>query len=114
MVWGIGYAFDMPGKGDPVSFWVDLSHGEALGTFDMKYRSRFHLAGKEFTAADISVGYGLHVMGLLGLADRLDPSLEDYLARLRERPAFQRAAAAAIARRVRQRWPRFPPSLGAP
>jgi glutathione S-transferase len=53
-----------------------------------------YLAGKEFTAADISVGYGLHVMGLLGLADRLDPSLEDYLARLRERPAFQRAAAA--------------------
>jgi len=53
-----------------------------------------HMAGQDFTAADISVGYGLHVMGLLGLGDRLDPSLKDYLARVSERPAFKRALAA--------------------
>lgn len=52
------------------------------------------LAGQDFTAADISVGYGLHVMGLLGLGDRLDASLKDYAARLADRPAFKRALAA--------------------
>jgi glutathione S-transferase len=53
-----------------------------------------YLAGEAFTAADISVGYGLHVMGVLGLGDRIDPDLTAYLDRLKERPAFQRAAAA--------------------
>jgi glutathione S-transferase len=53
-----------------------------------------YLAGEDFTAADISSGYGLFVMGFLGLADRLDPKLTAYLARLQERPAFQRATAA--------------------
>ncbi len=53
-----------------------------------------YLAGQDFTAADISVGYGLHVMGVLGLGDRLDASLKDYLGRVSERPAFQRALAA--------------------
>jgi glutathione S-transferase len=52
-----------------------------------------YMAGEEFTAADISVGYGLHVLGFLGLGERLDPALRDYLAKLQERPAFQRASA---------------------
>lgn len=51
-----------------------------------------YVAGDEFTAADISVGYGLYVMGFLGLGERLDPTLTAYLGRLQERPAFKRAA----------------------
>jgi len=53
-----------------------------------------YLAGQAFTAADISAGYGLYVMNLLGLGDRLEPRLQDYLSSLQERPAFTRALAA--------------------
>ena len=53
-----------------------------------------YMAGDAFTAADISVGYGLYVMGVLGLGERLDPALQAYAAKLQERPAFQRAMAA--------------------
>jgi glutathione S-transferase len=52
-----------------------------------------YVAGDAFTAADISVGYGLHVMGVLGLGERLDPVLTEYLGRLQERPAFKKAVA---------------------
>jgi len=48
MVRGGGHAFDMPGKHDAVSFWVDLPHGQACRTFDMEDRIGFHLAGKQF------------------------------------------------------------------
>jgi len=50
-----------------------------------------YVAGDEFTAADISVGYGLYVMGFLGLAEQLEPRLKSYLGTLIERPAFKRA-----------------------
>jgi glutathione S-transferase len=53
-----------------------------------------YMAGEDFTAADISVGYGLFVLGFLGLGDRLDPALTAYLAKLQERPAFKKATTA--------------------
>src|SRR5574337_438461 len=45
---GGGHAFDVPGKHDAVSFWVDLPHGQAFRAFNMEYRSAFHLAGQQF------------------------------------------------------------------
>ncbi|HEY1606463.1 MAG TPA: glutathione S-transferase family protein [Allosphingosinicella sp.] len=51
------------------------------------------LLGANFTAADISCGYALGVGRFLHLEERLDPVLRDYLGRIRERPAFQRALA---------------------
>jgi glutathione S-transferase len=53
------------------------------------------IAGDAFTAADISCGFAIGVAKPLGAEERLDPILIDYLARLRERPAFKAAAAHA-------------------
>lgn len=54
-----------------------------------------YIAGKVFTAADISCGYALGLAQFLGFADRLDPVLRDYAGRLAARPAFQRAQSKA-------------------
>ena len=50
-----------------------------------------YVAGKAFTAADISCGYALGFARFLGFEERLDPMLREYLGRLAQRPAFQRA-----------------------
>ena len=51
------------------------------------------MAGRDFTAADISVGYALGFGDFLGLTDQYPSAVADYWARLQARPAFQRAAA---------------------
>ncbi len=51
-----------------------------------------YLAGPDFTAADISCGYAIGLARFMGVEDALDPVLRDYLGRLVERPAYQRAA----------------------
>jgi glutathione S-transferase len=51
------------------------------------------LCADRFTAADISVGYALHLSTLNGLDTHLTPRLRAYLARLTARPAFHRARA---------------------
>ncbi len=51
-----------------------------------------YLAGPDFTAADISCGYAIGFARSLGVGDRLDPILVDYLDRLLDRPAYKRAA----------------------
>jgi glutathione S-transferase len=55
-----------------------------------------YLCGGRFTAADISVGYALHLGGSLGLEESYQPQVKSYLARLRARPAFARATAAEM------------------
>lgn len=56
--------------------------------------SHEYLCAGRFTIADICVGFALHFADLpfMGLADSFEPQVRDYLARLRSRPAFQRAA----------------------
>jgi glutathione S-transferase len=49
-----------------------------------------YLAGT-FTAADISCGWALGLGRWLGFHDRLAPPVQDYVQRLSERPAYQRA-----------------------
>lgn len=51
-----------------------------------------YLLGDEFSAADIMMGFTLEAAQLLGLLGDAYPALDAYLARLRERPAFQKAA----------------------
>lgn len=51
------------------------------------------MAGADFTAADISVGYALGFGEFLGLADRYSPAVADYWKRLQDRPALQKANA---------------------
>jgi glutathione S-transferase len=55
--------------------------------------SSAHLAGEDFTAADISVCYALELGGRLGLAERYDRRVLAYMGRLAERDAYQRALA---------------------
>jgi len=50
-----------------------------------------YVAGKAFTAADISVCYALELGSRIGLADQYSPALKSYLERLRARDAYQRA-----------------------
>lgn len=50
-------------------------------------------AGDAFTLADISVGYGLFLGRLLGLHEEYPQAVTDYFARLKARPAYQRAVA---------------------
>ena len=51
------------------------------------------MAGKEFTAADISVEYGLGMGERLGLADRYGPEITGYRQRMASRPAYKAAMA---------------------
>lgn len=58
-------------------------------------RQADYVAGEGFTAADISCGYALGLSQYLGIEQRLEPPLHDYLARLSQRPAYGRAMAHA-------------------
>lgn len=51
------------------------------------------VAGDVFTAADISCGYALRLARAFRVEERLEAPLRDYLGRVTERPAFQRAVA---------------------
>jgi glutathione S-transferase len=54
-----------------------------------------YIAGDTFTAADISCGYAVGLSRFLGVEERLEQPLRDYVGRLTQRPAYQRAAAKA-------------------
>jgi len=54
---------------------------------------QLHLAGAAFTAADISVGYALGLAEQVDLAEDYPSPVADYWARLKLRPAYQRAVA---------------------
>jgi glutathione S-transferase len=49
------------------------------------------MAGEEFSAADISVGYALDMAERLGLAERFGPTLQAYRTRIASRPACKSA-----------------------
>ncbi len=50
------------------------------------------ILGERFTAADVMVGSGIHFLETFGILGD-EPMLTDYVARCRDREAFQRAAA---------------------
>ena len=55
-------------------------------------RSTDYLCGDQFTLADISVAYALILMRHFKLDQGFSDDIQDYLARLSSRPAFQRAS----------------------
>lgn len=65
----------------------DLAAGAVQGALD----GDGHLVGGRFSVADVLVGTTLMFTVRAGIADELPTSLKDYVARLAERPAFQRA-----------------------
>jgi glutathione S-transferase len=78
--WGGRFAFDL------------ATRRTALVTHQLEKTP--YVAGDRFTAADISIAYALTLWDLLDAGDRLSPTLQAYLARMKARPAYQRACAA--------------------
>jgi glutathione S-transferase len=80
---------------------VELVVAEARETFALRLRAvervlgdgRAFLAAGRLTLADLSVGYALGLSDVLGLHDLLPPIVAEYEARLKARPAYQRAYA---------------------
>lgn len=64
-----------------------------LKLVNARLESHDHLCAGRFTAADIAVGYALYLGEFTGLAPHYKPQTAAYLARLKARPAFQRAQA---------------------
>ena len=50
-----------------------------------------YLTAGRFTAADVAVGYAVHLADVIGIGAGLKPQTRAWLDRLRARPAFQRA-----------------------
>jgi glutathione S-transferase len=66
---------------------------ERLKMLERRLEGRDFLVAGRLTLADISVGYPLHLVGLLGVDNLLGPRSVAYRERLRARPAHQRAIA---------------------
>jgi glutathione S-transferase len=79
----------LPQAVEDYSIWY-LSRLRAVET---ALEDREFLCGGRFTMADIAVHYALFLGETLGLHERYKPRSRDYLERLKERPAFQRARA---------------------
>jgi glutathione S-transferase len=81
---------------DQGNFTIEVIHDlfkKRLGVVTMRLRNHPHVVGEEFTLADISIGYPIHLMlnaERLGLGDLVGPELQGYYDRLSARPAFQR------------------------
>ena len=71
------------------------SVAERLKMLERRLEDRDFLVAGRLTLADISVGYPLHLVGMLGADDLLGPRAAAYRERLRARPAWQRAVAAS-------------------
>ncbi len=54
--------------------------------------ARTYIAGDHFTAADIMLGYSVHIANKYGAMQGAPQSVHDYLTRITERPAFGRSA----------------------
>jgi glutathione S-transferase len=85
----------------PAERRVALIAGEAAETFkerltvlDAHLGETGFLLGKDITAADVMVGYALHLAALMGLMADAPDDVAKYWARLSERPAYQKAVAA--------------------
>ncbi|MBC7104172.1 MAG: glutathione S-transferase family protein [Parvibaculum sp.] len=64
-----------------------------LGILDKELAGKDFICGKDFTAADIMLGYSLLLCKMFGLLTGEYPNTGAYFARLAARPAFQKATA---------------------
>ena len=75
------------GVSEPFEEYVKYQAEKAFEMLAERLDGRTYIAGDRFTAADISVGYSLFLGGFLCGLD-LPQVLQDYLARLQERPTW--------------------------
>jgi len=52
---------------------------------------RNYLCAERFTMADICVGYALHLAQTIGIEEAFTPNVQDWWARITQRPAFKKA-----------------------
>jgi glutathione S-transferase len=64
---------------------------DVLEMLDGQLRERRFIAGDDFTAADIMVGYGVALSKIMRELPPEMSGLSEYLSRLKERPAYGRA-----------------------
>ena len=64
---------------------------EAFGFVEKRLEGRSYLLGEEFSAADVMMGFTLFAARALGVLDDRYANLNRYLARLEQRPAFQKS-----------------------
>lgn len=64
-----------------------------MKALDKVMGGRGYLLGDDFTAADVMVGYALHLASLMRLLDKTPRDIQAYWERLSSRPAYQRAIA---------------------
>ena len=64
-----------------------------LKMVNTRLETQEYLCAGRFTAADIAVGYAVHLADVIGIGAGLKPQTRAWLDRIRARPAFQRAQA---------------------
>ena len=64
---------------------------EAFGFVDKRLEGRDYLLGADFSAADVMMGFTLFAARALGVLDDRYANVNRYIARLEQRPAFQKA-----------------------
>ena len=69
---------------------------EALAVIEEALSDRQHIAGDDFSAADIMVGYGIGLLKLFGLIGDDVPKTAAYLDRIQARPAAKKALAGLL------------------
>jgi glutathione S-transferase len=65
--------------------------GAELDLVEAELSVSAHLAGAEFSAADVQMMFGLEFAAFAGLVADRHPKLRDYLGRMQARPAYRRA-----------------------
>ena len=73
---------------------IESARGRALEAFaivDKRLEGRDYLLGAEFSAADVMMGFTLFAARALGVLDDRYQNVNRYVARLEQRPAFQKA-----------------------
>ena len=65
--------------------------GDELDLVEAELGRGAYLAGSEFSAADVQMGFPLEFAAFAGLVAERHAKLRDYLARMQARPAYRRA-----------------------
>lgn len=73
------------------SVFIQPRLNAVLSRMNEQLRSREFLAGGRFTAADIAMGYTLHMAKMRGDFKNDYPQIENYVSRMEARPAWQSA-----------------------
>ena len=82
-----GHADKMPEATADYRGWADA----AFDTLERALDGKAYLLGDDFSGADVMMGYTVQCAQWFGLLDERHPNLTAYLARLAERPAYQKA-----------------------